>query len=195
MTAACPAAFSHARPAREERALAGGGPAAAGLACAARGPGLGAVLTGAGGPVTAGLLAEIAGPCLEMPARPGAVPLARHHARRFLADAGLSDASGPVELVVSEIVTNAVRACGGLDARRRAGGGPAPVIRLWLAVAGSGVLVAAWDPGPGRPERQEAGPDAERGRGLLLIEAITAAWGSSALAGEPGKVVWALCQD
>jgi two-component sensor histidine kinase len=124
-----------------------------------------------------------------LPAWPGAVPRARHHTRQVLWDAGLKELVEPVELVVSEVVTNAVRACG-LDASSGAGA----AVRLWLAAAEEGVLVMVWDASPAWPEPQQPGPDADSGRGLLLVDTLSASWGSFELAGEPGKVVWALCQ-
>jgi hypothetical protein len=139
-------------------------------------------------------LARLAGPCLEMRAVAGAVPHARHHTRQLMQATGMKELAGTVELIVSEVVTNSVRACGGLDFNRPVISDPSPAIRLWLASGHSWVLVLVWDISPDRPLLQQPDSDAERGRGLLLIEAITAAWGSSALAGEPGKVVGA-CRD
>jgi anti-sigma regulatory factor (Ser/Thr protein kinase) len=131
------------------------------------------------------LTGHLAKPCLEMSAWPGAVPCARHHARQVLWDAGLKELIDPVELVVSEIVTNAIRACGALDSDA--------AVRLWLAVLEDGVLVMVWDASASRPQRQSPEPEAEGGRGLLLVDAVSASWGSFELADEPGKVVWALC--
>jgi serine/threonine-protein kinase RsbW len=131
------------------------------------------------------LTSHLAKPCLEMSAWPGAVPCARHHARQVLWDAGLKELIDPVELVVSEIITNAIRACGALDSET--------AVRLWLAVMEDGVLVMVWDASPSRPQRQSPAPEAEGGRGLLLVDAVSASWGSFELAEEPGKVVWALC--
>jgi len=52
---------------------------------------------------------RLRGSYLQLTARPGAVPRARHHARKMLWEWGLKELAEPVELVVSEIVTNAVR--------------------------------------------------------------------------------------
>jgi anti-sigma regulatory factor (Ser/Thr protein kinase) len=129
-----------------------------------------------------------------MSAWPGAVSCARHHARQLLWDLGLKELIEPVELVVSEIVTNAVRASGGLDEPHLAPA-IAPIVRFWLSVEADGVLVLVWDGSPLKPERQDLAPDATSGRGLLLVELFSAAWGSFELAHEPGKVVWALCRS
>jgi len=140
------------------------------------------------------LVARLALPHLEMTPGAGAVPIARHHARAVLWDRGLKELIEPVELVVSEIVTNAVRASGGLDEPPRAAEAK-PIVRLWLSVEADGVLVLVWDGSPLMPERQELAPDVECGRGLLLVDVLSAEWGSFQLEREPGKVVWALCQS
>jgi anti-sigma regulatory factor (Ser/Thr protein kinase) len=108
-------------------------------------------------------------------------------------NSGLKELIEPAELVVSEVVTNAIRAGSGLSAL----GSPAAeeAVRLWLAATETGLLVLVWDASPARPQQQDPGLDAGSGRGLLLVDALTAAWGSFDLAGEPGKVVWALCQS
>lgn len=132
---------------------------------------------------------------LELPAWPGAVTFARHHARQLLWDWGLKEFIDPVELVVSELVTNAVRASGGLDGLHAAPGEPLPVVCLWLSPEPNGVLVLVWDSCPRRPELQQPRLDDDSGRGLLLVELLSASWGSFELTHQPGKVVWALCQS
>jgi anti-sigma regulatory factor (Ser/Thr protein kinase) len=137
---------------------------------------------------------RLRGPYLQMIARPGAVPCARHHARQLLWEWGLKELADPVELVVSEIITNAVRALGGLDERHRNEADGMPLVRLWLAAEQTSVLVLVWDGSPLQPERQEPEAEAESGRGLLLVETLSVGWGSFVPDGGRGKVVWALCQ-
>jgi anti-sigma regulatory factor (Ser/Thr protein kinase) len=137
---------------------------------------------------------RLRGPYLQMPARPGAVPCARHHARQLLWEWGLKELTDQVELVVSEIVTNAVRVSGGLDDCRRTEARRAAAVRLWLAAEETSVLILVWDASPSLPERQQPGEDADGGRGLLLVETVSAGWGSFVPDGWPGKVVWALCR-
>jgi anti-sigma regulatory factor (Ser/Thr protein kinase) len=139
-------------------------------------------------------MARLAGTVLEMPATPGAVPRARHHARQVAWDAGLKELTGQVELIVSEIVTNAVQASGAPGTGGWAAADGEPVVRLWLAVGDHGVLVLVWDASSCGPQRQSPAPDSESGRGLLLVEAMSSSWGSFELGDQPGKVVWALCQ-
>ena len=60
---------------------------------------------------------------LELGARPTAVPCARMITRQVIREWGLPDLVDTAELLVSELVTNAIRASSGL---------PEPTIRLWL---------------------------------------------------------------
>jgi anti-sigma regulatory factor (Ser/Thr protein kinase) len=116
------------------------------------------------------------------------------HARQVFWEWGLKEIAETAELVVSEIVTNAVRASGGLDqAKDLTGTGPVPTVRLWLYADRQKVLVQVWD-GNDRPlQPREPGLEAEGGRGLLLVEALSKEWGSFTPVGWRGKVVWALC--
>lgn len=64
---------------------------------------------------------------------------------------------------------------------------------LWLLSDTVRVLILVQDAGPHPPARVNPGPDAEHGRGLLLVEAISDQWGWYAPApGAVGKVTWAL---
>jgi anti-sigma regulatory factor (Ser/Thr protein kinase) len=119
---------------------------------------------------------------LELRALPTSVASARRRARNVLSQWGMGALTDTVELLVSEIVTNAVRA-----SRRT------PSIRFWLTSDGHSVLIRVWDGNHRPPTWQNAGPDAEAGRGLLLIEALSARWGCAMTAGHGGKIVWAVC--
>src|SRR5258708_30384288 len=90
---------------------------------------------------------------------------------------GLAD---DAELLVSELVTNAVQAFNG---RVRA------VVRLWLVADHDSLLLAVWDDGDGLPARCEVGPFDPGGRGLLIVDALSSSWGAYATV--PGKVIWA----
>jgi len=103
-----------------------------------------------------------------------------------VAEWGLRELADTVELVVSELVTNAVRA----SQRSRGRGAVIPVVRLWLASDGHGVLIGVWDSSSQAPVRHDAGPDQESGRGLLIVESSSRDWGSYRT--PDGKVVWAL---
>jgi anti-sigma regulatory factor (Ser/Thr protein kinase) len=109
----------------------------------------------------------------------GANPTSVVEARRFvrLQAAGWPVASEDLELVTSELATNAL--CHG-------GGG----FELTLSRQSSEVLVEVRDRVAARPYRRHVGVHSPSGRGLLIIERLARSWGVRDLPGE-GKVVWA----
>lgn len=124
---------------------------------------------------------------LELGALPSAVPCARHHARQILWEWHLSELSDLAELVISELVTNAVVASRAT--------GLALAVRLWLLSDTARVLVLVGDGSSRSPERAELAADAEGGRGLLLVEAVSTQWGWHH-DHNGGKVVWAeICEQ
>ncbi|MFC7219950.1 SpoIIE family protein phosphatase [Streptomyces polyrhachis] len=99
---------------------------------------------------------------------------ARRHARAALAGWGLEDLTDSVELLVSEVVTNAIR-----YARR-------PVsLRL---VNGQRLRCEVVDDVPQLPRLRRAGPADEGGRGMFLVNRVAKDWGAERLS--TGKVVW-----
>jgi anti-sigma regulatory factor (Ser/Thr protein kinase) len=137
-----------------------------------------------GGRATAGEQAWPLHSHLDLAALSGAVPHARHHARRVLTDWGLDAIGEPAELVVSELVTNAIRAC-------QSGGAHRPV-QLRLASDRARVLIEVQDGSPQPPVPAGATADDESRRGLCLVEAMSAAWDWYPHRASGGKVVWAL---
>jgi anti-sigma regulatory factor (Ser/Thr protein kinase) len=128
---------------------------------------------------------------LPLGALPGATPCARLHARAVLAEWGLGELAEAAELVVSELVTNAVRASTGPDGRPRYDGAGMPVVVLRMASDGIKLLIEVWDSIPGAPAAGHPEPEDEGGRGLMLVEAMCARWNWQSVDGWPGKVVWA----
>jgi anti-sigma regulatory factor (Ser/Thr protein kinase) len=127
---------------------------------------------------------------LELGALDGAVPSARLHARHVLWEWGLAALADDAELVVSELVTNGVQASRAMTHA---------AIRLWLASDRVQVMICVWDASLKPPVRMDAAEDAENGRGLLLVEAVSKQWGwfPDEAGGPPGgdhhgKVVWAV---
>jgi anti-sigma regulatory factor (Ser/Thr protein kinase) len=126
---------------------------------------------------------------LVLGALPSAVPCARLHARQVLWEWGLGELSDPGELIVSELVTNGVRASGDLTGSRYAGRWTPgrPPVRLWLHGLQS-IAIQVWDANDQLPAPQPADPGAESGRGLLLVESLSDARGliPAAAAGRQG---------
>jgi anti-sigma regulatory factor (Ser/Thr protein kinase) len=117
-------------------------------------------------------------------AAPAAVPGARRHARHVLWAWGLGRLVDPAELVVSELVTHAIRATLAMAE-------PLPV-RLWLAADPARAAIGVWDSSPDPPRPARAADVDESGRGLFLVEALSASW--DWYPQEGGKVVHALLE-
>lgn len=101
---------------------------------------------------------------------------ARSAVRDWAGATGHRDLADDLALVVSELVTNAVRY------------GSPPVV-VELEDGEQTVTVAVADSGGGRPRARQADSDDEGGRGLLLVELLAAETGVRA--DPPGKTVWA----
>jgi anti-sigma regulatory factor (Ser/Thr protein kinase) len=121
---------------------------------------------------------------LELAALPTAVPCARGHVRSVALEWGLADLADTAELVASEMATNAIQGSGRLRTA------VTPVVRLWVTSDGVSMVIHVWDASDEMPVRQEAGPDDDSGRGLMIIDALSKDWG--AFCEERGKVVWAM---
>jgi anti-sigma regulatory factor (Ser/Thr protein kinase) len=121
---------------------------------------------------------------LELGALVSAVPCARLHARQVLWEWGIGHLGDSTELVVTELTTNAVRASRELA--------QAAAVRLWLLSDAAQILILVWDASPRPPVLADAGDEAEHGRGLMLVEAVSEQWGWSARADGGGKFVWAI---
>jgi two-component sensor histidine kinase len=85
-----------------------------------------------------------------------------------------------VELVTSELVTNAILAATELPAHVHVG---LPTVHLRLLADDHGVVIEVWDANPHPPAPQQAAPDEERGRGLMLVDALCEQWGSEIMPG------------
>jgi anti-sigma regulatory factor (Ser/Thr protein kinase) len=124
--------------------------------------------------------------CLLPAALPPSVGRAREYARGVLARWELEAMIDTVELLVSELVTNAVRAtC-------RLGEGAADPVYLCLSTHGDMLLIEVWDTGGEVPLRRTAADDDETGRGLMLVKALSKEWGYR-MVDSGGKIVWCAC--
>jgi anti-sigma regulatory factor (Ser/Thr protein kinase) len=129
---------------------------------------------------------------LVLGALPLAVGCARLHARHVLHEWQLTAACATVELVVSELATNAIHALTYPDGRPRyRDSGGLPVIYVRLSSDRGQVLVEVWDANPNPPVRCDLELGAEHGRGLMLVDALCDQWSWYTSEGLSGKVVWA----
>jgi anti-sigma regulatory factor (Ser/Thr protein kinase) len=123
---------------------------------------------------------------LKLRALDSAVPCARLHARAIALEWGMPDLADDIEQIVSELASNAIHA----TVHTPDDGLTDPVIGLWLASDLRSVLIQVQDSSGLMPLRQDPGPDAESGRGLLIVETLSKEWGTYRKA--EGKVVWAM---
>ncbi|MEU8563089.1 SpoIIE family protein phosphatase [Streptomyces cyaneofuscatus] len=110
----------------------------------------------------------------ELPAEAVAVGRARELATRQLGVWGLDELSFATELVVSELVTNAVRY----------GGGP---LRLRL-IRDRTLLCEVADTGHTSPHLRHSAEDDEGGRGLFIVAQLVQRWGTRYT--PAGKTIW-----
>ncbi|MFJ8939329.1 ATP-binding protein [Streptomyces sp. NPDC102365] len=87
------------------------------------------------------------------------------------------------ELLLSELVTNALRA--------HAPSGRQVGVRIARSTAEGLLMLEVSDEAPGRPEVRTPGDDETGGRGLLLVEALAHRWGVEEHEAGTGKTVWA----
>jgi anti-sigma regulatory factor (Ser/Thr protein kinase) len=119
---------------------------------------------------------------LEFAPLPTAVPCARLHVVHVLCEWGLRDLASDAEMIVSELVTNAVEASTLLSER--------PPVSLRLLLTGKSLVIEVWDHSPLDLEPREADADDECGRGLTVVAALSDRWGWERT-GHDRKVVWA----
>ncbi|WP_225849041.1 SpoIIE family protein phosphatase [Streptomyces sp. HPF1205] len=111
----------------------------------------------------------------DVPCDPSAVAAARGNVSRLLADWGLDAATFVTELVVSELVTNAIRY-----------GGPPIQLRL---IRDHDLICEVSDGSGTTPHPRRARTFDEGGRGLLLVARLSAGWGTRQTSA--GKTIWA----
>ena len=119
---------------------------------------------------------------LELGPLPSAVPCARLHAKVILREWSLDRRTDDVELIVSALTTNALKASLGLSERQP--------IAVDLLANHEWLIIQVWDALPTTPGLRPHAPDAEAGRGLQIVSMLSDRWGFyRPLSG--GKAVWA----
>ena len=133
------------------------------------------------GPVTAET-SLILGPVVTAPAT------ARATLKTALTLWGLRHLTDDAQAITSELVTNAVAiSIQGAQAR----GIQPPPVMLWVTARDGELCIRVWDPDPTPPPRDQPPPDndAENGRGLLIVSALSHRWGWHR-ARNGGKYTW-----
>ena len=117
----------------------------------------------------------------DLDAEPTSPRRARTWTRTVLGDWQLADLADDAESVVGELVANALHATAGQDQ---------PAARLALNYSRGRLAILVKDDSPVLPRAQRPAENAESGRGLLMVEALSDRLGWYPLDG--GKVVWAV---
>ncbi|GGP45232.1 SpoIIE family protein phosphatase [Streptomyces calvus] len=111
----------------------------------------------------------------DLPVEPSVVAEARRAATRQLAHWGLEELVFTTELIVSELVTNAIRHAAG-------------PVRLRL-VRERALVCEVFDGGASAPHLRHPRATDEGGRGLLLVSQLAQRWGTRFV--PEGKIIWA----
>ncbi|SOD64074.1 Serine phosphatase RsbU, regulator of sigma subunit [Streptomyces zhaozhouensis] len=110
----------------------------------------------------------------QLPAEPSVVGRARDLVLGKLSEWDLTENAFPTELIISELITNAIRYAGG------------PVgVRL---IRDEALICEVSDPSETQPHLRRARPTDEGGRGLFLVAQLAHRWGSRYTA--TGKTIW-----
>jgi anti-sigma regulatory factor (Ser/Thr protein kinase) len=110
-----------------------------------------------------------------------AVGCGRDHARLVLAEWGLGHLVDDAVLLVSELLTNALKASRALRT-------PTPIV-LRLLANDRQLIIEAWDRWVEGFELKHGAPDAENGRGLSVVAVLSRRWGVGRIS-EDYKAVW-----
>src|SRR5690606_13827147 len=111
----------------------------------------------------------------DLPSPPTVVSEARRTATAKVADWGLEDLVFTTELVVSELVTNAIRHTDGPVRLRR--------------IRGRSLVCEVFESGATAPDLRHPRAMDEGGRGLLLVSQLAQRWGTRFA--PHGKIIWA----
>ncbi|MGW3181867.1 ATP-binding protein [Kitasatospora sp. NPDC001119] len=111
-------------------------------------------------------------------------PLARYLLRAYLSGLPSGDRyADTAELLLGELFANAVQHSDAPDDHP---------IEIRFTLTGSRLRLEVHDAGTTHPTLRTAAPDAEHGRGLLLVNELAERWGCSSQPDGIGKYVWAL---
>lgn len=118
---------------------------------------------------------------LELGPLPTAIGCGRDHARQVLGEWGLVHLADDAVLLVSELLTNALRASLALRT-------PTPIV-LRLLANDRQLIIEAWDTWTDGFDISRRASDPEHGRGLTVVAALSKRWGAGRISREY-KAVW-----
>lgn len=115
---------------------------------------------------------------------------ARQYCRDLLLNWGLEYLVDDAEMIIAELVVNAVR-----HGIQTAVSSASPAaLRLCLLRRAGEVMIAVTDPSSEAPQPRTPGWTGESGRGLQIVGALSHLWGWSPIEGR-GKAVWAVLRS
>jgi len=120
----------------------------------------------------------------ELEATETAPARARREVRRVLETWGLPDLIETANLLLSELITNAVRATAALNGRAQ------PMVAVRVSWAAASLIIEVWDRNPKPPVLRTQHVDAEGGRGLHIVDALSLAAAYYPSPTGQGKVTW-----
>jgi hypothetical protein len=123
---------------------------------------------------------------VELEANRTAPKAARRRLMDDLEEWSLGQFEVSATVVLSEIVTNAALASNAVTATAAP-----PPVKVWLLGGPSVIALLAWDASAEPPVRRCAGDTDESGRGLAIVEGLSAQWGYYPVA-TGGKITWAI---
>jgi len=127
----------------------------------------------------------------ELAASPGAPYQARHFVRHALASWSIGgELVETATLVASELVANAAKAAGVTTDSGGSSESGLGQILLMLCYARQVLRIEVTDASTNPPVLSAVPPDAESGRGLFIIDALTTEWSYSFLPAGLGKTVY-----
>jgi anti-sigma regulatory factor (Ser/Thr protein kinase) len=120
---------------------------------------------------------------LVLASDPGQVGITRCLVWAALEYRGLGHYTPEAEIIASELVTNAIQHARSTDSADKIG---VTLMRVWDRKA---ISVLVTDSSPLPPVRHETTTASEQGRGLQIVEALSAHWGSGLLTLSTGDAV------